>query len=314
MRTFFSCLLLCAAAAAQIPPCFGLNHTSANVVTAVTTFSSSGQNTLAWQITPSVPLNVQAAQVFTRNDSLSGNYFMILELWSDAGGLPGARLGGGTWRLVNSRPYAWQGAALDQIVPLAANVPVWLVWIEPGFSTLPQEPGGVTTPRAYRTASGPWTATTTGAPKLRLYCGIVGEWYSWEHGPSCAQSTGQSAALYANEVPTLGNTNYFLEATANPSGAPVFAVYGFPISPVPVSGFPAGCMQNVSIVAVSLLFAGTGTTRGPTCAGYVSVPLPIPANPSLLLTTLAAQAVPFDAGSAAPLPFTPSNGYCITLH
>ena len=61
------------------------------------------------------------------------------------------------------------------------------------------------------------------------------------------------------------------------------------------------------------VLAGTGNTRGPTCAGYVSAPLPIPLDPGLSGQLIAAQAVPFDAGALAPLPFATSNAQRIIL-
>lgn len=312
--TLLATLLLAATAAAQTPPCFGVNDATTSVSTGVTTYGFAGQNTLAWQITPAVPLVVHAAKIFTRNSNLTGDRFMTLELWDDVGGLPGTRLGGGSWRIVNARPNDWQGADLDQVVVLLPNVPAWVVWIEPGFSIVPQETGGTTMPRAYRSGTGPWTTTTVGAGKLRLYCGLLDEAWSSPYGQRCPQSSGLYSSVFTNEVPNVGNAGFFFETSGNPSGGAVFVVFGmlpFPSAPIP--GFPTGCMQNTDVIASIFLVAGTGTTRGPTCAGYLSVPMGIPNDPSLGLVTIAAQAVPYDPGAAAPLPFATSNAQRITI-
>ncbi len=122
--------------------------------------------------------------------------------------------------------------------------------------------------------------------------------------------------MFTNEQPTIGNAGFFFETSGNPNGGAVFVVIGFDplwIS-LPIAGFPAGCMQNTDLVATLFLLAGTGNTRGPTCAGYASMPIAIPADPGLTGLLIAAQAVPFDAGAAAPLPFATSNAQRIYLY
>ena len=309
------CLLL-SAAAAQTPPCFSLNDANTSVTGNITSYGFAGQNVQAWQITPTTNFIAWSAQVFTRNALLTGDRFMILELWSDVGGLPGVRLGGGTWRIVNARPYAWQGADLDQPVVVVANTPLWLTWIDPGSSTPPVETGGAVMPRATRSSAGVWTAGAASAPKVRLFCGPLDDAYSQPFGSGCALSTGQFSSVFTNEQPTLGNAGFFFETSGNPSGGAVFVVIGFDPNwiAIPVPGFPVGCLQNTDVVATLFALAGTGTTRGPTCAGYVSAPLAIPFDPGLTGQLLAAQAVPFDAGAVAPLPFATSNAQRIILY
>jgi len=319
MRTLFIAftLLLPATGAAQTPPCFSLNDTNTTVSTAVTSYGFAGENCRAWQVTSPNTIVVQSLQVYTRNTALTGDRFMILELWSDAAGMPGTLLGKGAWRIVNARPFAWQGANLDQLVVIPANTPVWVAWVDPGFSTPPEETGGVTMPRANRTAAGVWSlAVAQTAPKVRLFCTLLDDLYSVPFGTACPQSTGRFSTVFTNEQPTLGNAGFFFETSGNPSGGPVFVVIGFDplwIS-LPVAGLPLGCMQNTDIVATLFVFAGTGNSRGPTCAGYQSVPIGIPADPGLTGQLIAAQAVPYDAGATTPLPFATSNAQRIILY
>jgi hypothetical protein len=308
-------LLLPALAIAQTPACFSLNDLNTNVSSAITAYGFTGQNTVAWQITPASTLVVQAAQIYTRNSLLAGDRFMILEIWDDVAGLPGTRIAGGAWRIVNARPYAWQGANLDQLAILQANAPVWLVWREPGSSTPPEEPGGITTPKA-RLSGTTWSllATQT-APKVRLFCNQLDDTNTAPFGSGCTLSTGATSTVFTNEQPTLGSTSFFFETSGNPNGAPVFLVLGFDPSwvPAPVPGFPAGCLQNTDVFATSFVLAGTGTTRGPTCAGYASLYLTLPTDPAFAGFLIAAQAVPYDAAATAPLPFATSNAQRITL-
>ena len=101
-----------------------------------------------------------------------------------------------------------------------------------------------------------------------------------------------------------------------PAGGPVFVVLGFVAgwTPVAVPGLPTGCYQNTDVVSSVLAIAGTGTTRGPTCAGYANVPLALPNNTAFQGLSLAAQALALDAGSSAPLPFVGSNAQRVTLY
>jgi hypothetical protein len=306
---------LSAAALAQTPPCFSLNDTNTTVSTNVTSFGFSGQNTRAWQITPASALAVQAVQLFTANSSLTGSRFMSVELWSDAGNVPGARLGGGTFKIVNARPASWQGADLDAVVVLLPSTPVWVVWIDPGFSTLPVEPGGaVVVPEMVRNGAA-WASSGSSAPKVRVFCNQLDDVYSAPFGIGCPLSTGSLPSVFTNEQPQLGNASFFFETSGNASGAPVFLVLGLNASfvslPAPLLG--PSCYQNTDIVSSVFLSAGTGNTRGPTCAGYASLSVPIPAVPAFAGTVLAVQAVAFDAGSTAPLPFAASNAQRVTL-
>ena len=240
---------------------------------------------------------------------------MTIELWSDAGGVPGARLAGGSFKIVNARPASWQGADLDAVIVLLPSTPVWVVWIDPGFSTIPVEPGGaVVVPEMVRNGT-TWSSSGSSAPKVRVFCNQLDDVYSAPFGLGCPLSTGPVPSVFTNEQPQLGNASFFFETSGNPSGAPVFLVLGtdptFVSLPAPLLG--PYCYQNTDIVASVFLTAGTGNTRGPTCAGYASLSVPIPAVVAFAGTVLAAQAVAFDATSTALLPFAASNAQRVTL-
>jgi hypothetical protein len=311
-----SALLLALAAPAQTPPCFATNDFTVAVSTSVSGYGFAGENARAWKISPVTSSLIQSGQFFTRNNTLSGSIFMSMEIWSDNNGTPSARLGGGSWRIVNSRPFAWQGANFDSPVALSGGSSYWVVWVEPGFSNFPVEPGGaVVLPRVTRSGTS-WVAGTAEAPKIRLFCGLLDDLYSVPSGIGCASSSGKLPVIYTNEQPTIGNAGFQFEVSGIPAGGAVFVVFGFVAgwTPVAVPGLPVGCYQNTDVVSSALLFAGTGTTRGPTCAGYVSVPLALPASAAFVGLSLAAQALALDAASTAALPFAGSNAQRVTLY
>lgn len=300
---------------AQTPPCVAFNDTTTTVSNAVTSYGFAGENTFAWQITPTTNDVVLGGQVFTRNTALTGNRFMMLEIWSDNGGVPGSRLCGGAWRIQNTRPMAWQGADFDAPAVLIANTPVWVVWIEPGFSTPCEEPGGATLPKVTRSGAGAWSAPTSSAPKLRLFCSLLDGQYAIPYGTACAQSTSTYASVFTNEQPQLGNAIFSFEMAGIAPGAPVFVLIGFDplFVSAPVPGLPTGCMQNTDIVASTLVFGGTGNTRGPTCRNYAELAFAVPSNPGLQGQLISVQGAPYDAGAVAVFPFAASNALRITL-
>ena len=145
MRTLLlaAALLLASTAPSQTPPCFATNDLTVAVSTSVSGYGFAGENTRAWKISPVTSMLIQSGQLFTRNNTLTGSIYMTMEIWSDNNGTPGVRLGGGSWRIVNSRPFAWQGANFDAPVALAGGTSYWVAWIEPGFSNLAIEPGEI---------------------------------------------------------------------------------------------------------------------------------------------------------------------------
>lgn len=310
-RTLCVAFLMSALAVAQTPPCLAFNDTTPNVNTnVVTSFGFGGQNSLAWQVTPQTTLAVLAAQIYTRNTALTGDRFMMLEIWSDNNGLPGARIAGGAWRILNARPLAWQGTDFDAVAVLNGNTPYWVVWVEPGFSTPPHELGGLDVlPKTQRTGTGAWGAVTSESPKIRLFCNQFDSAHMSMYGPFCFTSAGRLPSVFSNEDPALGSSTFLIETSGSPDGVPVFVALG--LDPTYVSNWPGvipvGCFQNTDVIEALLLTSGTGNSRGPTCASYASVALPIPLNNALAGLMLAAQSVPFDVGAASPLPFVASS-------
>lgn len=316
MRHLFSSLLLTVAVSAQTPACFSLNDASNTASTAITAAALSGEVSQAWLVTPTNGLFVQAVQIYTRTVLTSGTRFMRLELWSDSGAVPGVRLGGGTLRLVPGKPVDWIGCNLDAPVVVPANTNVWVVWVEPGGSQLPTEPGGLSASRMTRFFNGAWTSAAASALKVRLFCNQLDAANSVPFGPGCPLSTGATPTVFTNELPTVGNSAFFFESSGNPAGGMVFALFGFlPNWPsVPVAGMPPGCFQNTDVVATSFWFAGTGTTRGPAADGYLSLPMAIPGDPGMIGVTVGVQVASYDSGSTAPLPFVSSNAHRVTIY
>ncbi len=316
LRTVALSALLAATVPAQSPPCLAENDQTTSASNAITAFGFGGQNSFAWQITPTSTLVVLAARVFTENTTLTGDRFMAVEIWDDQNAAPGTRLAGGGWRIDNNRPESWQGANLDQPIVLTQGVPVWLVWVEPGFSQPMTEPGGATQlPHQTRSGTGAWTPRSASAPKFRLFCNYLDDVNSAPAGSGCPLSTNRIPTAYTNEAPQIGNGDFLFESSGTPAGGAVFAVIGvnpnFPATPV--LGLPAGCDQLTDAVASLLLFAGNGDTRGPDFAGHAELDFPIPNNPGLVGAFFAVQFAPIDPGATAPLPFGTSNAHRITL-
>jgi hypothetical protein len=307
--------LLLGALAAQGTPCFSLNDANTTTAGTITTYGFSGENASAWQFTPTVSNSVLAARIFTGNTALSGNRYMTVEIWSDVAGTPGARLAGGTWKIAAALGNAWQGANLDLPAILTANTPYWLVFVEPGWSTVPHEPGGLTVPTVVRSNAG-WTVLVSEAPKFRLYCSFLDDGNVAVVGGPCPSSAGRLGTAFTNQQPLVGNLGFAIEGTGFASNAPAVLVLGlvqgFP--PTPVPGLPPGCLQHTDVGFSTFALTGTGTTRGPTAAGHVHYLVGIPGgNPGLAGLFVGAQLVSLDAGSAAPLPFVTSNGLGITI-
>ncbi|MCR9245040.1 MAG: hypothetical protein NXI31_08400 [bacterium] len=317
MHPLCAVLAVCTAAAvAQTPACVGVNDTNTISSGAITQFGFGGQNSFAWQYTPTTTQLIQAAQVFTENALLTGDRFMAVEIWDDVNGQPGSRQAGGAWKINNSRPTGWQGANLDSLVILQQNVPIWFVWVEPGFSRPIIEPGGSTVlPAQGRAGTGSWTSTSASAPKFRLFCNYLDDANSSWQGVGCALSSGTMPTVHNVEQPMLGNADFCFEINGCPPGGAVFvALGGNPgFNSMPITGFPSGCDQHTDAFASLLLFAGTGDTRGPDFSGYAPLEFAIPSNSAFAGTFLAVQAIPLDLGATAPLPFGTSNAQRVTL-
>lgn len=312
--TLLLSLCLALPALAQTPPCDALNDINNSVGGAITAYGFAGPGVRGWQHTPGATLVVFGVRLFTGNTGLTGDRYMTVEIWDDAGGLPGTRLAGGTWKIAAGLGDSWQGANLDLPVTMIQNTPYWIVWREPGFSTIPVEPSANTLPSA--TLSGTvWTLGPVGALKFRLFCFYLDDVGVLQNGGPCPGATGRFGTLFTNQVPQVGNQDFQLEASGFPSNALSLLVLGIlPNWPsVPIPGLPAGCLLHNDDAGIAIGFTGTSNERGPTAAGHVPFPLPLPPNASLTGAYLAAQVASLDAGLAAPLPFAVSNGLRITL-
>ncbi len=319
MHTFPSLVLgttmFAAALVAQTPPCFSANDQNTNVSNLIYSFSLAGPGVVAWQITPPASLTAEAIRIFTANTYASSvGAFMTLEIWSDnptSPGLPGARLAGGTWQ--HNAVVSWQGADLDAPVALQGGTAYWVVLTEPGWSTVPIEPGGTGLPGA-RLQGGVWQAQTASALKVRLFCGPLDDQGVVPFGPGCVSSGGALASLFGNQAPVVGNPDFRIEGSGLPAGAPVLGVFGL------VAGFPSvpitgtnNCYLNTNWDLAIADVVGTGNVRAASAAGHVTLAIPVAANPALVGFYFSAQLVALDAASAQALPFVASNGLQVTV-
>jgi hypothetical protein len=309
-------LALVASLPAQTSPCDSLNDANTLTSGSITSFGFAGPNYNAWQYTPSNALVPRAIRLYTGNTGLSG--FMTLEVRNSdpATNLPGARVGGGTWLISAALGDTWQGADFDAIFVLQAGTPYWFVWSDPGFSTVPTEPGGVTLPWANSSNGTAWAAGTASALKFRLYCSLLDDQNVVTVGNPCATAGGALGSEFTNQAPTVGNPDFALEGTGFPGGALAFLAVGlnpnYVASPLP--GFPSGCMQYTDVLNAAAGNAGTGNVRSASALGHVTFPLPIPTTPSLVGLFLGTQLAGLDIASAAPIPFVTSNGLQLTVY
>jgi hypothetical protein len=214
-------VLVPASLLAQSQPCASLNDSSNSVSTAITALNFAvGNNTYAWRFVPQQVHVATGLRIYTNNNFKAG--FMKLEIWDESGSAPepGKRLGGGTWRYEQDSTPKWQGAAFDGPIPLRPQTAYWFVWQEPGFSTVPTEPGAALMSGSVRLSGSSWVSTQASELKWRLYCQGLDTVGTQSYGPSCPSSSQQLGALFNNEAPVLGNTNFRLEASGLPSSAP----------------------------------------------------------------------------------------------
>ncbi len=69
----------------------------------------------------------------------SGGKLMGLDIRA-GGAKPGAVLGAGSW--TSTKAAGWQGCNFDRAIALQAKTQYWLVWQDPGSSTLPVAKSG----------------------------------------------------------------------------------------------------------------------------------------------------------------------------
>ena len=305
---------------AQTPPCFSANDSNLNVPGLIYGYSSANVGKHGWQVSPATPVVAQGLQVVTGNNySASIGAFMSLEIWDDVGGLPNARLAGGTWRL--QAATSWQGANLDQPVVLLPGTPYWIVFVEPGWSVPPYEPGAAATFPTVNLSGSSWVPGTASGLKFRLFCGPLDGPGVVAFGQPCADSTGAFGTAFTNQTPSVGNTTFAVEGTGLLPGTAVLEVIGvtqgFPSVPIPGTN---ACFLSTDWLLSIGATTGTGTVRSGCsgCAsaeasGHVTFTIPIAASPALAGFYFAPQLVSLDYLSALPLPFVSSNALQITI-
>ena len=307
-------VLLASSLSAQTPPCESFNDTTSTTSGALSAFGFGGPNTRAWQVVPTNTYTIQSVRLFTGNSTLSGDRYMTVEIWSDVNNLPGARLGGGTWKIDQTMPLRWQGANLDQSIAVNPNTKIWVVWIDPGFSEIPVESGGLTLLTATRSGV-TWTAVTNTAPKVRLFCNLLDDLGVGNNGGPCLGTNGAYATAFTNYEPTIANTQFSIEASGFlPGQAALMAlgvIPGFPVVPLAIQ--PPGCTQNTDVFDSYFAFTGTSNVRGPTAAGHVRYSLSIPNDPGLVGGFVALQVACFDTASGASLPLVTTNAVTLVI-
>ena len=316
-RSLLAALLLGAftpLALSQTPACVSLNDLTTANSGAVTGFAFAGPESLAWQFTPPQNIVIESAQIYTRNQFLARD--MVLEIWSDNNNLPLARLGGGAWKILTTAPADWHGTNFDAAVPLGQGLSYWLVWIEPGTSLIPVEPGGNSRPSARQSGGGAWLQRTADAPKFRLFCNQLDAMNVTPSGPSCSSPVGLAVA-HTNQAPTVGNANFLLDACGLRPATPALMLVGFQNgwSPVPLPGGPPGAFFNVDPFMLVTGTTGSGNVRSTTGSnGHVFFPLPIPGVPQLVGLYVGLQVAALDSSFAVPLPFVTTNGLRLTIY
>lgn len=307
--------------AAQTPPCIAQNDGNNNSSGNLTAFSFAGANGRGWQFTAPQSTTLLAAELFTGNSFLTNKGYMTLEVW-DTNFIfqPGQRLGGGTFESDGALGHEWHGANFDQPVSVTAGQTYWLVWWEPGFSEMPDEPGG-TTATTVNWQGGTWvTQATSQAPKWRAYCSLLDQANVTPVGFGCSTASGSLAGMFTNQEPTVGNANFQLEASGFSPGSIGFLILGtdstFQSFPVPGT---AGCQLHSDLLVTLAVTTGTGNQTsnhgpsGPGFAGHSAFDFPIPNNAALTGMFVSSQFAMFDPASTAPLPVVFSNGLQFVL-
>lgn len=318
------CLSLAALARAHGTVCLANNDQTAATSGATTAVPVQGGAAVhAWRFVPARTTFPRAALLFT-GSPLRDDY-MRLEVWSDANGAPGTPLMQGAVASPRSVTAAWLGTNFDGVGQLVRDTAYWFVWVEPGDSIVPEEPGGATLPYRQLGANGTWTAARPSPVKLRLFCGdTIDTPAVLRVGSSCLTSSGSEPAAWSNEEPLVGNAAFRVEGVHLPAGSDAWLLIGFTPSWGPLAldlllGAPPLCLLYTntratlrSTVGVSAIGAGPASFR-PAPSGHVLFELPIPADQTLPGTVAVAQIITVDSGAAAALPIVATNALQISI-
>jgi hypothetical protein len=251
---------------------------------------------LAFRFTAPAAMTIDAAQVFTGNES-PAQHSVEIRTRNVGTGLPDLLVGQpGTWQVVHAR--CWQGSRLQQPAVLAANTDYFLVWRVQGM--FPQHsvsddnyPGNVLTEERVSDGSS-WFAQTMVPAKFRLYTPYAG---------GSVQTYGTAKpGIYGN--PTIGVEGFasigspldvWLDNAARVSSASppnAILVIGWPIP----AGIPFG-FATAYVTGEVLLFQRPTLHTSPT-SGAVSYTLFVPNTPVAIGLPVSFQWGVFDAAAA----------------
>lgn len=299
---------------AQTAPCFAQNDQTNSVSTSTTPFGFAGPGMRAYQITSAVPVVTNGARIYTGNTSGTG--FMTLEIWSNdtVNNVPAQRLAGGTWKISGPLGIEWQGANFDTLTVLLPNTPYWIVWIEPGFCTIPTDPTGTPGPAVVRSGTN-WNALAPAALKLRLYCAPLDGQGVVSVGTPCASTGGLIGSTFTNQPPSVGNAEFGIEGSGFPATATSVLVLGLVpnFTSVQLPGAATGCLVHTDPMLTVVGVTGAGNQRAAAAFGHVHYPLPLPAFPAAAGFFFSTQLAVLDAASTASLPLVTTNGLRFTL-
>lgn len=302
---------------AQTAPCFAANDATNAVSSSTTQWSLFGANTMAWQITPSTPLSVQSLRLYVGNSfGLSVGAFMAIAVWSDDAvtHLPQTQLARGTWKYMQAN--SWQGANLDATVAMQPGSSYWIALTEPGWSTMPIEPGGATMPSA-QLSNGTWSAgAAPQALKLRLYCALLDAAQVASSGAACPDSSGRLGTVFTNDAPRIGNAGFYVEGSGLPANSVAFLVIGIDANWVafPLPGAQPSCLVRTDPLLFLTSVTGTGDIRASAPLGHATYPIAVPNEPGLVGLGVNTQIATLDLGSSFALPLITSNRVRFTLY
>jgi len=320
IRSLAACALLASALSAQTPPCYSMNDATDQVVAGITAFAFAG-NAYAYQFQVPATTTLRAAEIFTGNSFLSSG-FHTLEIYdSNFIFQPGTRLGGGTFQNEGGLGVGWHGANFDAEVTCNPGPTYWLIWREPGFSQVPNDPAGSGTPWSTWNGSTWVTQATLAAVKWRGYCSLLDGAGLQVIGDGCQNSGGTVGTMFSNFEPTVGNVDFQLEASGFAPGS--LGVIALGTDPAwisfPFPGMPAGCELHTDVIATEVVSCGTGDNNsshlpgGPGYAGHTFFPFPIPSTSGLVGAVFNSQFAMLDLATGASFPFVTTNGLRFTI-
>lgn len=305
--------------------CLARNDVSPSVSSSLTNVPPAGSNPNyhAYRFVPSNNVFPHSAWVYSGSPNRAD--YMRIEIWTDTGGAPGTRIAGGAMASPQSTNARWLGSNFESLIMLQLNTPYWFVWVEPGESIVPEEPGSTDQLTRYRrTGTGAWVAAGSGAAKIRLFCGDTIDSASVSRvGFPCSSALDRQPYAWTNDSPEVGNSTFGIEGVHLPNSAASWLLLGFNPGFVPIPMQPLGASFGCSLyVAGTVSFSGTTgaaeigdlpASPRPPAAGHVRFPLAIPNNAGLAGLFFSAQIVSMDPPSGSPLPLVFSNGLHITI-